>query len=907
MHAALSHTPLPESTTSNLLQLEAVAPTSDLIASDTRQSLLMIQRFFMAVAANEPGADEYVIKAASSELSRMKLAVAQAPFNVTPINLYTRVAFGIAAISLAGRSSRTASQSEMLFELAANLNRSQKNIESQYLYLLAQADTSVEMAAFQALYRTEQSLDRLERETFAQRVSSFRGGLTTAPTSNLDSRIWGELQQLILLRGKYSKSQVRAGEILGRSTNLLAATFGSLRPDERFVTNLAFAGKFARICVDRHSLSASVATFDAPIEQARLSRIHRALTAPIGLSDEDQFPVEDAKQLSLLLLGADDQCLGSAQQVVFAPLLDFTSVPMATLIDPVPSGTASMVHPGSAQINWLGANRGITMVSDPQQFLAARRLRRSSTYPLPFLGIGDPRFGGKTADGVSRAEVALRGSSNGALRLADLGEANQLPDTATELKQVAARFGANSEILLGEKSREMDFREKLLENYRVISFATHGLLREEIEGLPEPALLLTPFDSRAVENDGLLTTTEISNLDIPADLVILSACNSANFDLRSFAPEVASLSTAFFLAGAHSTLASLWSVDSAATKRLMVLFADEYVAKAAPGAAIALRNAIRRFLKSGSSPHFQDPRFWAAFSVYGDGGPLDDAPEGRVMPGRLVQTDLASDYGEALALTHNRAGTVVAGYVADGGSRVVGSLQQLDEAGQVVWRLKDREHSFVLQRGDTVGATSALAWSASTNQPSELIFESFDTTGTLVTHQTIPSESNEVPLSLQVISENEFVVGTKIPGRGGHDDYLIRTLDSKGSTQSLRKFEVGPLYSDPAAMTIVNTGNAIWVGILEADPMRKPISRVNEFGVRESCIAPTVTSLHHLDHNLEDIEAPLHILNAVVKDAVALPDDRVAFALMMYDGCTTVDVSSAVRMEGRDALRPHSD
>lgn len=93
---------------------------------------------------------------------------------------------------------------------------------------------------------------------------------------------------------------------------------------------------------------------------------------------------------------------------------------------------------------------------------------------------------------------------------------------------------------------------------------------------------------------------------------MLSACNSANFDLQLFGPQAASLSSSFFLAGARSTVASLWSVDSEATGILFKEFASRF-AQQGLSVSEAMREAALALVES--NPKYRHPKYWAAFVV----------------------------------------------------------------------------------------------------------------------------------------------------------------------------------------------------------------------------------------------------------------------------------------------------
>src|SRR5262249_21659151 len=151
----------------------------------------------------------------------------------------------------------------------------------------------------------------------------------------------------------------------------------------------------------------------------------------------------------------------------------------------------------------------------------------------------------------------------------------RLPESADELRSLANTFGADrSALLLGGQAT----RERLLNagpsGYRVIAFATHGFNAGEIAGVDEPALLLRPPEQRPDPLDGLLLSRQIAAMRLGANLVILSACNSANGDGRPRSEAFTGLSQAFFAAGARSLLVTHWPVVSSAAAQLSVAVAE---------------------------------------------------------------------------------------------------------------------------------------------------------------------------------------------------------------------------------------------------------------------------------------------------------------------------------------------
>src|SRR5262249_45586094 len=152
-----------------------------------------------------------------------------------------------------------------------------------------------------------------------------------------------------------------------------------------------------------------------------------------------------------------------------------------------------------------------------------------------------------------------------------------LPETVDELCAVADVLGSLSKeretIWLGERATERNLktlsREGKLARYKVIHFATHGLMAGESEAIlkakAEPGLILTPPKDGATpteleEDDGLLTASEVAQLELDADWAVLSACNTAAGE-KGDAEALSGLARAFFYAKARALLVTHWYVN----------------------------------------------------------------------------------------------------------------------------------------------------------------------------------------------------------------------------------------------------------------------------------------------------------------------------------------------------------
>ncbi len=136
-----------------------------------------------------------------------------------------------------------------------------------------------------------------------------------------------------------------------------------------------------------------------------------------------------------------------------------------------------------------------------------------------------------------------------------------------------------------------------LQDYRILHFATHGLVAGNLKGV-EPALMFTPPESPSEEDDGLLTASEAAQLELDADWVVMSACNTAAGDAED-AEALAGLTRAFFHAGARSLLVSHWAVNSDAAVEITTGAFTAMKADAKIGRAEALRRSLKALIAKG--------------------------------------------------------------------------------------------------------------------------------------------------------------------------------------------------------------------------------------------------------------------------------------------------------------------
>ena len=214
------------------------------------------------------------------------------------------------------------------------------------------------------------------------------------------------------------------------------------------------------------------------------------------------------------------------------------------------------------------------------------------------------------------------GTADG-LRLLALGNPSPalapLPDAAREVTAIGANYAPGSALVLtGNFATAAAFRE-MAPSARIIHLAAHAGLNNND---PLSSYVQLGDGEKGSAGDGVLTALDIMSLHLHADLVVLSACETA---LGSTGPGEGMMGMGWALsaAGAKSSILSFWKVDSAASRVFMTSFHKGLAAggEAAPG-AVALRRAGLAMLQSQEYRH---PFYWAGFALWGDGGAVGQA------------------------------------------------------------------------------------------------------------------------------------------------------------------------------------------------------------------------------------------------------------------------------------------
>lgn len=335
-----------------------------------------------------------------------------------------------------------------------------------------------------------------------------------------------------------------------------------------------------------------------------------------------RFDLERAHALYRLVLAPVAGTLAGKRHLIVVPTGPLTSLPLQVLVTAPPPPSSTPPEQALRDAAWLIKSHALSVLPSVPSLRALRTLPGSVAATRPFFGMGDPVLEGPgPADRQRGAKRRSASAPAGFYRngLADtraVRELTPLPDTADELRTIAKVLGAPpGDVNLREAASETKVKSAPLSEYRIIQFATHGLVAGDLSGLAEPALVLTPPELPTEANDGLLTASEIATLRLNADWVVLSACNTAAGSGGEGAEALSGLARAFFYAGARALLVSHWAVYSTAATELTTKTFATLASAPNLGRAEAFRRAMLDLIAEG-----KPPAYWAPFVVVGEGG-----------------------------------------------------------------------------------------------------------------------------------------------------------------------------------------------------------------------------------------------------------------------------------------------
>jgi len=383
----------------------------------------------------------------------------------------------------------------------------------------------------------------------------------------------------------------------GQAQPLSVEDAGRLLPDDSsaFIEYVVAEGRTLMFVLSRKDEAAGADLHVYTIDMPAATLAKRVQDFRRQLAERDLAVRGSGAELYQLLLGPARQQLAGKTALVVVPDGALWDLPFQALLDRhdryLPERYA------------LGYAPSLTVLREMILLHARHRQVAGVSRAATLFAMADPAFGAKH-DTEARVTLAYRGEAPA-----------PLPDTRREVAALGALYGREqSDIYVGHEARESTFKSEA-GRFRVLHLATHGIL-DDASPMYSNVLLATGAGDK---EDGLLEAWEIMQMDLKADLVVLSACETARGQLRP-GEGVIGLAWAFFVAGTPTTIVSQWKVESGSTAALMLAFhralnAGDRRGDSVFATARALQRAEVRLLRSARYAH---PFYWAGFAAVGD-------------------------------------------------------------------------------------------------------------------------------------------------------------------------------------------------------------------------------------------------------------------------------------------------
>jgi CHAT domain-containing protein len=385
--------------------------------------------------------------------------------------------------------------------------------------------------------------------------------------------------------------------------------------------------------------------------QSKVRKLREALEPQAAMiSDIPAFDVKLGYELYSLLLQPVEAGWKKSKSLIVVTNGALGLLPLSLL----PTAEASIdsnddpLFSSYRKVPWLARNYAVTSVPSSAALRTLRQLPPGKAGRNELIGFGDPLFSPEQAAQAAGEKEPVKLADAGAtiatrglplkrrsspklegVDSAELAMLPRLPDTADELKSIALALQADpSKVLkLGKDANETAVKTMDLSGFKVLAFATHGLVPGELNGLTQPALALSAPAVAGVEGDGLLTMEEVLTLKLDADWVVLSACNTGAGE-GAGAEAASGLGRAFFYAGTRALLVTNWSVHSQSARELVTDLFKRQAADPKLTRAEALRLAMVALMDGpgyvgadGKTDFaYAHPLFWAPYTIIGDGG-----------------------------------------------------------------------------------------------------------------------------------------------------------------------------------------------------------------------------------------------------------------------------------------------
>lgn len=468
---------------------------------------------------------------------------------------------------------------------------------------------------------------------------------------NVRDSITDLIQARAALVDQIKKEFPRYTEFSNLQAVSLAAIQRHLTPDEALLSIWTALNKtYVWAIPHRGKVAFRAVPLGYAVLKQRVEILRRALEPQtVTYGDIPEFDIEQAYRLYSELLLPVEKGWRNARELLVVVQGPLGQLPLAVLPTSPAKYPATDVELFSQyrKVPWLIRDLSITRLPSAASLAMLRSLSAGDPGRRAFLGFGDPVFNAAQLPDAGSEQIILepvqrsgRVSIRG-IRLTEKGDLDsdkilstqldhlaRLPDTAEEIKSIGGILAADpdQDIYLGARATEYQIKSMNLANHKVIAFATHALVPGDLDGLTQPALAFCAPSVTDDYEDGLLTMGEILMLNLNADWVVLSACNTGAAD-GAGAEAVSGLGRSFFYAGTRALLVSMWPVETTSARMLTTRLFQFQMDDNTLTRSGALRKSMLSLiddetLKDQTTGRivasYAHPLFWAPFVVIGE-------------------------------------------------------------------------------------------------------------------------------------------------------------------------------------------------------------------------------------------------------------------------------------------------
>jgi CHAT domain-containing protein/tetratricopeptide (TPR) repeat protein len=471
--------------------------------------------------------------------------------------------------------------------------------------LLNEAHIDIRQGVDPALLAKEQELTAQLRalETRRTELAGER-----APNNQLSQveREYNALQQ----QYQQNQTQIRSNSpryaALRQPASLSAKKIQSLLDDDTLLLNYSLGKDHSYLWLVGRNGVTSHELPNAKEISTLVRRYYSLLTDAKALEFKKAELEQVGQQLSKMLLGPVANQLGQKRLVVVADgalfYLPFAALPVLNGQQPLLTQHEIVHLPSATTLALLRRDNNRAAAPKTLALLAD-----------PVFGKDDPRLRGKPTNVIAPQPLNRnRFVGNGNLQL------SRLPFTQTEAQNIGRLVPPNQQqTWLGFAANLTNVTAPQLNDYRIVHFATHGVL--DSQNPQRSGLILSRLTPNGTYQNGDLTLQEIFNLKLQAELVVLSACQTGMGQSIDNVQDIqgeglVGLTRGFMYAGTPRVMVSLWNVNDESTAALMSQFYQNKLAKGMTPAA-ALRQAQLEMLRN---PKYQAPFYWAPFILQGE-------------------------------------------------------------------------------------------------------------------------------------------------------------------------------------------------------------------------------------------------------------------------------------------------